>query len=59
VSILLLRFAEPDCCDNAPPARATISFGVAPKGERFLFQIDPGAEYQTLSVMLDWESRLD
>ena len=53
------RPGTPVALFQVPPARATISFGVAPKGERFLFQIDPEAKYQTLSVMLDWETRLD
>jgi hypothetical protein len=53
------RLGTPERLFQQHAFRGIISFGVAPKGERFLFKTDPSAEYQTLSVLLDWRSRLE
>ena len=39
--------------------RPASSFGIAPRGERFLLILDPEAEHEAISVLLNWGSRLE
>jgi len=42
-----------------PEAHGSTRIGVGPGGDEFLFVVDPEAEYQTLSVLVDWPARLE
>jgi len=45
--------------DLKPADSETSNLAVSPDGDRFVFMPDPDAAYQTLSLLLDWPTRLE
>ncbi len=44
---------------DLPAARVTSRIAVNSDSDRFMFLVDPEAEYQTLSVLVNWPARLE
>ena len=53
-----IRLGDPQELFELPEARQTPRFGVSPDGQEFLFLVDPEAQYQALSVLMNWPSRI-
>jgi hypothetical protein len=53
-----IRLGDPRELFELPEVRPTPGFGVSADGQEFLFVIDPEAQYQTLSVLMNWPARI-